>query len=63
MPTDDCPKCGDNTDATGPCADCRRKIHEGWHLQGMYWIRPEECHEQCPGYLKDKAAADAQEAR
>jgi hypothetical protein len=39
-----------------PCPACRRKIHESWHEQGMYWIRANECHPECPGALKDAAA-------
>lgn len=46
---EDCPKCGEDTDADAPCAECRREIHESWHKQGLWWIRLEECHPECPG--------------
>lgn len=38
----------------GPCAACCRAIHESWHALGWWWIRPNECHPNCPG-LKGKS--------
>jgi hypothetical protein len=32
-----------------PCETCRRRIHEEWHKLGMWWVRAEECHVECPG--------------
>jgi len=47
LPTPEaCPRC---KDAYAPCTACRRRIHESWHARGWFWIRPEECHEGCPG--------------
>jgi hypothetical protein len=43
---DDCPACADREDA---CPSCARKIHESWHKAGLWWIRMEECHPDCPG--------------
>lgn len=45
---EECAKCAELEDA---CPECARKIHESWHEQGMWWIRAEECHDNCPGRL------------
>lgn len=37
-------------DCDEPCAKCRKEIHQGWHRNGMWWIRIEECDESCPGW-------------
>lgn len=54
MDTIDCPKCGPDTDAEEPCAECRRHIHESWHLVGWGFVRWEECHADCPGRIKEQ---------
>ena len=48
---DNCSECRQTPE---PCPRHRREIHEAWHLEGWFWIRPEECHSQCPG-LNSKA--------
>lgn len=52
---DDCPECTKRYDEgyEEPCKNCRKEIHESWHKMGMWWIRMEECSENCPGN-KDK---------
>jgi hypothetical protein len=42
----DCDECNrrDEQGLEGPCAACRRAIHESWHQNGLWWIRSEECH-------------------
>jgi hypothetical protein len=42
----DCPECEELDDA---CPKCALEIHESWHEQGMFWIRAELCHPNCPG--------------
>lgn len=44
--------CADCKDAVEPCAYHARMIHESWHEAGLFWIRREECHENCPGLKK-----------
>ena len=51
--TADCLDCLKQT-TPEPCDSCAQRIHESWHLQGMWWIRPEMCSESCPGWKKEK---------
>jgi hypothetical protein len=44
-------ECQACAESNRPCADCRRKIHESYHAVGLWWIRQEECHPDCPGLL------------
>ena len=55
----DCPECSrrELDGIEGPCAACRRRIHESWHAKGLWWIRPEECHPGCPGRKPESVTA------
>jgi hypothetical protein len=43
---EECAECEQLEDA---CPACARRIHEGWHEAGLWWVRAEECHPGCPG--------------
>ncbi|HEX7313318.1 MAG TPA: hypothetical protein VF297_05330 [Pyrinomonadaceae bacterium] len=45
----ECSECLCDETRVEPCAKCRRTIHESWHASGLWWIRREECHAECPG--------------
>ena len=51
-PETECPDCSMSEE---PCAFHRKEIHRSWHAQGLWWIRPEECDEGCPGYAAKEA--------
>jgi hypothetical protein len=47
--SENCPICLNQSDA---CEYHAKKIHESWHKIGFNHIRPEMCHENCPGVKK-----------
>lgn len=42
----ECEECEQGEDA---CPKHATLIHESWHATGMWWVRFEMCHPECPG--------------